>query len=71
MPKTIEGKTYFTASEAAQQAGVSRWTIKRWLADKDKRNGHIKIFKDKMNGRIYVDQESLRSLVNRLEAVQD
>ena len=62
MPKQIAGKTYLTTPEAAKHVGISRWTLHRWLATRSRRNGAVKILRDRVSGRTYIAQESLREL---------
>jgi hypothetical protein len=68
MSRIIGGRNYLTPPEAAKEVGISRWTLNRWLAENEKRSGKVKILKDKVSGRRYIAEDSLRALLrNRFQ----
>jgi excisionase family DNA binding protein len=53
MPKRLDGKTFYTASEVAKMAGVHRLTLLRWiregkLAEVDRDRNGWRLFSDKI-----------------------
>jgi hypothetical protein len=69
MPIMIQGKKYYTISEAAKLLNKSRWTIHRWLTDPTRLNGHgqIDAQRDMFNRRAYIAAASLPHLKDRFE----
>ena len=67
MPKVVKGENCYTPGELAKQTGTSRWTIIRFLADDNRRNG-VRIIRDTENGRYYVPEQSVSKLTERFSA---
>ena len=61
MPRKVNGKSYWSASEVCQEVAISRPTLYRWL----KRGLLTKLHRDRRGWRMFTE-EDLRKI--RLEA---
>lgn len=72
MPRTIDKDIYYSVPEAAEQLGVSRMTMFRWVTDM----GHverakIKVLRDPISKHFYVSRDSVVKLAKRFEPVRE
>jgi DNA-binding transcriptional MerR regulator len=59
MPREMNGKTYWSASEVCQEAAISRPTLYRWL----KRGLLIKLHRDRRGWRLFTEED-----LNKIQA---
>jgi len=68
MPREIDGKRYYEATEVCKKAGISRPTLFRWL----KRGLLIKLHKDRRGWRLFTEEDlkKIRAEATRIEIDQ-
>ncbi|OGC95550.1 MAG: hypothetical protein A2W25_05460 [candidate division Zixibacteria bacterium RBG_16_53_22] len=54
MPMTLNGETYYLASEACKMVGISRSTLFRWLKQKDL---DLHEYRDRRKWRLFTENE--------------
>jgi hypothetical protein len=59
MPREIDGKRYYEATEVCEKAGISRPTLFRWL----KRGLLIRMYKDRRGWRLFTEED-----LNKIQA---
>jgi len=59
MPREIDGKRYYEATEVCDKAGISRPTLFRWL----KRGLLIRMYKDRRGWRLFTEED-----LNKIQA---
>jgi predicted site-specific integrase-resolvase len=59
MPREMNGKTYWSASEVCREAAISRPTLYRWL----KRGLLIKLHRDRRGWRLFTEED-----LNKIQA---
>ena len=67
MPHNINGKTYYLAGEVVTEAGISRSTLTRWIA-----NGRVAetTLRDRNNWRLFTKRE-LNAVVAEAHRVRE
>jgi hypothetical protein len=65
MPREIDGKTYYEATEVCESAGISRPTLFRWL----KRGLLTTMHKDRRGWRLFTEEDlnKIRAEATRIE----
>jgi len=65
MPREIEGKTYYEATEVCKEAGISRPTLFRWL----KRGLLIDLYRDRRGWRLFTEEDlkTIQAEATRIE----
>jgi hypothetical protein len=65
MPREIEGKRYYEATEVCEKAGISRPTLFRWL----KRGLLVRMYKDRRGWRLFTEEDlnKIRAEATRIE----
>ncbi len=65
MPREIDGKRYYEATEVCKRAGISRPTLFRWL----KRGLLINLHRDRRGWRLFTEEDlnKIRAEATRIE----
>jgi hypothetical protein len=65
MPREIDGKRYYEATEVCMKAGISRPTLFRWL----KRGLLIELHRDRRGWRLFTEEDlnKIRTEATRIE----
>jgi hypothetical protein len=65
MPREIDGKRYYEATEVCEKAGISRPTLFRWL----KRGLLARMYKDRRGWRLFTEEDlnKIRAEATRIE----
>ena len=68
MPREIDGKRYYEATEVCKKVGISRPTLFRWL----KRGLLIKLHKDRRGWRLFTEEDlkKIQAEATRIEIDQ-
>jgi DNA-binding transcriptional MerR regulator len=68
MPREIDGKRYYEATEVCKKVGISRPTLFRWL----KRGLLIKLYRDRRGWRLFTedDLKKIQTEATRIEIDQ-
>jgi predicted DNA-binding protein (UPF0251 family) len=69
MPLKLEGKTYFTASEAAEKVGISRQTLWRWRQQEQIPAGHR--YRRRQVIFSTTELEAIREYANHIEPIDN
>ena len=59
MPREIDGKKYYEATEVCEKAGISRPTLFRWL----KRGLLVRMYRDRRGWRLFTEED-----LNKIQA---
>ena len=70
MPRNINKEMYYSVPEAAQQVGVSRMTMFRWITQGVPKNDIVlKVLKDPISNHYYIAEETVSQLATRFRLV--